>query len=86
MGYTDTLKKLDYVRNLWDTLEEVHEHAREHLQATQKCQKDHYDQGIAGEQIEDGDRVFLHDLAVKKGQTKKLHSQCKDLAKASGAS
>ena len=65
----------DYVRNLRDTLEEVHEHAREHLRAAQKRQKDHYDQRIAGEQIEVGDRVFLHDPAVKKGQTKKLHSQ-----------
>ena len=64
----------DYVRNLRDTLEEVHEHAREHLRAAQKRQKDHYDQRIAGEQIEVGDRVFLHDPAVKKGQTKKLHS------------
>ena len=64
----------DYVRNLRDTLEEVHEHAREHLRAAQKRQKDHYDQRIAGEQIEVGDRVFLHDLAVKKGQTTKLHS------------
>ena len=64
----------DYVRNLRDTLEEVHEHAREHLQAAQKRQKDHYDQRIAGEQIEVGDRVFLHDPARKKGQTKKLHS------------
>ena len=34
----------DYVRNIHDTLEEVHEHPREHLQAAQKCQKDHYDQ------------------------------------------
>ena len=64
----------DYVRNLRDTLEEVHEHAREHLRAAQKRQKDHYDQRIAGEQIEVGDRVFLHDPARKKGQTKKLHS------------
>ena len=31
----------DYVRNLHDPLEEVHEHAREHLRAAQKCQKDH---------------------------------------------
>ena len=64
----------DYVRNVRDTLEEVHEHAREHLRAAQKRQKDHYDQRIAGEQIKVGDRVFLHDPAVKKGQTKKLHS------------
>jgi len=64
----------DYVRNLRGTLEEVHEHAREHLRAAQKRQKDHYDQRIAGEQIEVGDRVFLHEPAVKKGQTKKLHS------------
>ena len=64
----------DYVRNPWDTIEEVHEHAREHLWAAQKCQKDHYDQRIAGEQIKVGNRVFLHDPAVKKGQTKKLHS------------
>ena len=64
----------DYVRNLRDTLEEVHEHAREHLRAAQKRQKDHYDQRIAGEQIEVGDRVFLHEPAVKKWQTKKLHS------------
>ena len=64
----------EYVRNLHDTLEEVHEHTREHLRAAQKRQKDHYDHRIAGEQIKVGDRVFLHDPAVKKGQTKKLHS------------
>ena len=64
----------DYVRNLWDTLEEIHEHDREHLPAAQKCQKDHYDQRIAGEQIKVGDRVFHRDPAVKKGLTKKLHS------------
>ena len=50
------------------------EHAREHLGAAQKRQKDHYDQRIAAKQIEVGDRVFLHDPAVKKGQTKKLQS------------
>jgi len=64
----------EYIRELRDTLEEVHEHARKHLQTAQKRQKDHYDQRIAGEQIEIGDRVFLHDPALKKGQTKKLHS------------
>ena len=64
----------DYLRNLRDTLEEVCEHARGHLRAAQKHQKDHYDQRIAGEQIEVSDRVFLHDPAVKRGQTKKLHS------------
>ena len=52
-----------------DTLEEVNEHAREHLRTAQKRQKDHFDQRIAGEQIEVGDRVFLHDPAVKRGQT-----------------
>ena len=36
--------------------------------------KDHYDQRIAGEQIEVSDRVFLHLPARKKGQTKRLHS------------
>ena len=64
----------EYVRDVRDTLEEVHEHAREHLRTAQKRQKDRYDQRIAGEQIEVGDRVFLHDPAVKRGQTKKLHS------------
>ena len=64
----------EYVRNLRDTLEDVHENAREHLRTAQKRQKDHYDQRIAGEQIEIGDRVFLHEPAVKKGQSKKLHS------------
>ena len=34
----------DYVRNLWDTLEEVDEHVREHLLAAQKRQKDPFDQ------------------------------------------
>ena len=64
----------DYVRNLGDTHEEAHEHAREHPGAAQKRQTDHYDQRIDGEQIEVGDRVFLHLPARKKGQTKKLHS------------
>ena len=41
-----------YARNLQDTLKQVHEHAREHRRATQKRHKDHYDQQIAGEQIE----------------------------------
>ena len=68
------LEVSEYVRDLRDTLEEVHEHAREHLRTAQKRQKDYYDQRIAGEQIKVGDRVFLHDPAVKKGQTKKLHS------------
>jgi len=68
------LEVSEYVRHLRDTLEEVHEHAREHLRTSQKRQKDYYDQRIAGEQIKVGDRVFLHDPAVKKGQTKKLHS------------
>jgi len=65
---------LEYIRDLRDTLEEVHEHAREHLQTAQKHQKDHYDKRIGGKQIEVGNRVFLHDPAVKEGQTKKLHS------------
>ena len=63
-----------YVRNLQDTLKEVYEHAREHLRAAQKRQKNHYDQRIAEEQIKVHDQVFLRDPAVKKGQTKKLHS------------
>ena len=63
------------MRNLRNTLE-VHEHFREHLQAVQKRQKDHCDQRNTGEQIEVGDRVFLHDPAVKKGRAKKLHSPC----------
>ena len=57
-----------------DTLEEVHEHARENLRTARKRQKEYYDQRIAGEQIEVGDRMFLHDPAVKKGQTNELHS------------
>ena len=62
-----------YVRNLRD-IKEVHEHAREHLRAAQKRQKNHYDQRIAEEQIKVHDQVFLRDPAVKKGQTNKLHS------------
>lgn len=64
----------EYVHNLQSNLEEVHEHAREHLRTSQRCQKDHYDQRVAGEQIKVGDRVFLHGPAVKKGLTRKLHS------------
>ena len=64
----------EYVRNLRLNLEEVHEHAREHLRTSQRCQKDHYDQRVAGEKIEVGDQVFLHEPAAKKGLTRKLHS------------
>ena len=62
------------LRNLRSNLEEVHENAREHLRTSQRRQKDHYDQRVAGKQIEVGDQVFLHDPAVKKGLTRKLHS------------
>lgn len=64
----------DYIRSLRTTLDEVHEKAREHLRTAQKRQKDYYDRRVAGEQIKVGDRVFLHEPAVKKGQTKKFHS------------
>lgn len=64
----------EYVRRLRETLEEAHEHAREHLKAAQRRQKDYYDKRTAGEQIQVGDRVFLCEPAVKKGRTKKLLS------------
>lgn len=67
----------EYVGDLCDALEEVHEHARELLVLNcLEAKKDHYDQRIAGEKINIGLRVFLHDPAVKRRQTKKLPSPC----------
>ena len=55
-------ERVEYARNLKDSLEAAHHLARTHLQAAQRRQKDFYDFNV-------GDRVLLSSTAVKRGLT-----------------
>jgi hypothetical protein len=66
-------RESDYVFKLRNDLEAAHQATREKLNVSQKIQKSYYDRRCAGNQYQEGDRVWLLNTVVKPGRTQKLH-------------
>ena len=64
----------EHTSMLRENLEGAFELAREHLQSAQKRQKKYYDARGTGKGFSVGDRVWLLNLATKKGESRKLQS------------
>ena len=62
-----------YVKELRKWLSEAYERVRQHLSAEQKRHKLLYDTKVAGNPFVKGDKVWLHNAAVPRGYSKKLH-------------
>ena len=62
-----------YVKELRMWLSEAYERVRLHLSAEQKRHKQLYDTKVAGNPFVKGDKVWLHNAAVPRGHSKKLH-------------
>ena len=62
-----------YVKELQKWLSEAYERVRQHLSAEQKRHKLLYDTKVAGNPFVKGDKVWLHNAAVPRGYSKKLH-------------
>ena len=62
----------DYVTELRDNLQNVHEHAREQLQSAMRRQKRHYDRFAAKHGFEVGEFVWVRDETRRKGRCPKL--------------
>ena len=61
-----------YAANLHPTLEEAYQTVLTKLGAHLKRQKEIYDRKVHGQPFEKGDMVWLHNLAAKRGRSKKL--------------
>ena len=65
--------KSEYARTLLDRLEKVHNYARQHLKMKSDKMKSHYDLQATGDELKEGDPVWLYNPQRKKGVTPKLN-------------
>ena len=65
----------EYVRNLSDNMEKVHNLAREKLVKTGERQKRNYDLKQSKHNYKVGDQVLLYNSVVKQGHSRKLSSR-----------
>ena len=63
----------EYVTNLRTSLEKAYEYVRKRMGHQLEQQKDRYDARSHGKAFEAGDLVWLHNPAVPRGRSKKLH-------------
>lgn len=63
----------EYTSNLREKLESSSKKVRDNITRAQKRQKDYFDRKVSGKTINVGDKVLLYELAVKVGQSPKLH-------------
>ena len=70
----EPLPQHEYTRRLKDTLQKAFDVARRNLNTNTERMKDFYDQKIHGKPYDPGDLVWLHNPAVPKGKSRKLHS------------
>ena len=63
----------EYVCQMKESLVEAYGRVREKTQASQKRQKEFYDQRVHGEPHTPGDLVWLHSTVIPQGQCKKFH-------------
>ena len=70
----ECLPQHEYARRLKDTLQKAFDVARRNLNTNTERMKDFYDQKIHGKPYDPGDLVWLHNPAVPKGKSRKLHS------------
>ena len=62
----------EYVQQLRSKFEIAHSLTQEHLQKSSEIQKRHYDQGVAGSTLHEGDLVWLLQPSPRKGLCVKL--------------
>jgi hypothetical protein len=65
----------DYVMELKGRLQSAHEAARQRLVRKKEKSKEYYDREAAPCNLQVGQRVLLHDEAVRRGRSKKLSPQ-----------
>lgn len=63
----------EYVAHLHDSLKKSYEHVRNQMGHHQQQQKTHHDALVQGKSFEVGDLVWLHNPAVPRGKSRKLH-------------
>ena len=63
----------EYVADLQSSLTTAYEHVRNRMGQQLQQQKTHYDSKVQGRPFQVGDLVWLHNPAVKRGQSRKLH-------------
>lgn len=68
----------EYVSELRESLENAHELAISQIGTAQYRRKEYYDRRKGGPPYAAGDRVWLQNPAIKKGQSDKLHSPWMD--------
>ena len=66
------VQKSDYAQNLLNRLEKVHDYARQHLKMKSDKMKSHYDLQAIGDELKEGDAVWLYNPQRKKGVSPKL--------------
>ena len=71
---TNASSPVAWVRQLQQTLSEVHQLARLHLRAAQRYQKRTYDLNLQKRSYNEGDVVYKRNEAFHKGRTRKLES------------
>ena len=64
---------VEYVCQMKESLVEAYGRVREKTQASQKRQKEFYDQRVHGEPHTPGDLVWLHSTVTPRGQCRKFH-------------
>eukprot|EP00731_Ephydatia_muelleri_P005409 Em0002g1585a len=70
---TEPVLPHQYVKTLKDTLESAYTKARKHMQATAMRSEELYNRRVHGQEYEVGDLVWLNNLVVPKGKSRKLH-------------
>ena len=63
----------EYIAHLHDSLKKSYEHVRNQMGHHQQQQKTHHDALVQGKAFEVGDLVWLHNPAVPRGKSHKLH-------------
>ena len=64
---------ITYASLLQESLQQAYTKVRESLHTAHNGEKDHYDQYIHGKPFQPGELVWLHDMSVPLGQSRKLH-------------
>uniref|UniRef100_A0A1I8II82 Aromatic-L-amino-acid decarboxylase n=1 Tax=Macrostomum lignano TaxID=282301 RepID=A0A1I8II82_9PLAT len=70
---TDWQRPCEWVAELRSRLQTSHERARQNLEAAQLHQKAAYDRRCHGEAFSENDLVWLHNPALKRGESRKFH-------------
>ena len=64
---------ITYASQLQESLQQAYATVRESLHTAHNRQKDNYDQHVHGKPLQPGDLVWLHNMSVPLGRSRKLH-------------